>query len=205
MSNLGVMRDRIASELGDRTDLNTQIVAAIQSAIKFYENEHFWFNEEEAESTTVIGTASYTLPSNFIEMFTISIDYSTSRNADPEPLNQIPIGQMRNLELTSDGQPSKYAIYREELKLHPTPDAEYPMTMLYLRTCAEVSGTSDTNEWMVEGEELIRLHAKQDVRVNVLNLDENAVWTRRENVVFNRLKGRTRQMVATGKLQPTNI
>lgn len=201
MSTYGTMRDRIASELGDRTDLNTQILAAIQSAIKFYENKPFWFNEDEYETTTVDGTASYTLPDDFIEEESVTCEH----DGDQWDLNRIPQPKMRLLELTSEGEPSVYSIYREELKLYPTPNGEFTLTMCYLKSLDAISDAADTNAWMVEGEELIRMHAKQDVRVNVLNLPENDVWTRREAAVFNTMKDRTRQMVATGRLEGTQF
>lgn len=202
MSNLGTMRDRIASELGDRTDLNTNILSAIQSAIKFYENTPLWFNEEEDTTDTVSGTASYTLPENFIELTSVTVESGTNQQTE---LKRIPQEAMRSLELTSDGEPRVFSIYREELKLYPTPNATYELTLCYLRELDDISAASDTNAWMVEGEELIRMHAKQDVRMNVLNLPENADWTRREAAVLRQLKDRTRQMVATGSLQPTEF
>lgn len=202
MSNLGAMRDRIASELGDRTDLNTNIVAAIQSAIKFYENTPLWFNEEEDTTDTVAGIASYALPENFIELTSVTVD---TGNGDQCELKRIPQEAMRSLELTSDGEPRVFSIYREELKLYPTPNDTFELTLCYLRELDDISAISDTNAWMVEGEELIRMHAKQDVRMNVLQLPENADWTRREDAVLRRLKDRTRQMVATGSLQTTEF
>lgn len=202
---LGTMRDRIADELGQRTDLNTQILAAIQSAIKFYESEPFWFNEEEGEATTTDGTASYTLPTDFIEMQAIRVNLGTDDAPDWEELRQIAQERMFQIELTADGEPCVYSIYRQELKLYPTPNDAFDITLCYVKSLAAISDPADTNEWMVEGEELIRLHAKQDVRTNVLNLPTNNDWANREASVFRQMKSRSRQMVATGRLEPTSF
>ena len=44
-NDLAQMKARIADELGQRTDLTSQISFAISDAISFYNNERFIFNE----------------------------------------------------------------------------------------------------------------------------------------------------------------
>jgi hypothetical protein len=58
----GTMQATIAYELGDRSDLTTQIQSAIQTAIAKWERSHFYFNEVNDVNgfSTVVGQEFYT-------------------------------------------------------------------------------------------------------------------------------------------------
>ena len=72
MSDLGTMENRIADEL-NRTDMTSYARTAIQTAIKHYEGNRFWFSENRATATTVSGQEFYDLPTDFREMDSLKV------------------------------------------------------------------------------------------------------------------------------------
>ena len=66
------MQQRIADELGARNDLATQIQNAIQDAIRYYQYQPTFLNEKEnTATTTVAGTAIYTLPVDLVTLYSV--------------------------------------------------------------------------------------------------------------------------------------
>ncbi len=53
-------------------------------------------------------------------------------------------------------------MYQDRINLFPIPGSTYTLTIHYLKALTALSADSDTNAWLTEGEELIRLHAKAD-------------------------------------------
>ncbi len=58
------------------------------------------------------------------------------------------------------GVPVDYAIFGDQLRLAPIPDAAYTITFSGLARLPTLSQDADTNAWMTEGEALIRNQAK---------------------------------------------
>lgn len=70
MATYGDMQARIADELA-RTDLAAEIQNEIQTAISYYENERFWFNEGQWTFNTVNAQELYALPVQFVADFDV--------------------------------------------------------------------------------------------------------------------------------------
>ena len=169
-STYGDMQNRIADEL-HRTDLTTssRLTNAIQSAIKHYERERWWFTEAttSASLTTSAGQATYPLPSDFKRLDSLVLTINGSkRGIDPMPYGQM---DARDAGTSSVRGPSKWwAIYAEVLRLYPIPDGIYVQTMSYQKHMATLSASTDTNAWMDEMEPLIRTKAKEILARHVL-------------------------------------
>lgn len=204
MSNYNDMQVRIADELA-RADLTTQIQKAILSAIEFYKDDRFWFNEGEVTLNTVAGTASQALPTSPTAIGEIDIVTATVSGERYEVFEDSYDWIRQNQDLTTFvGQPYKYAIFDESIWYYPIPDAVYPIIFSGLVYFATLTTGSDTNAWMNEAEELIRTRAKWDLFSNTIRNDKEAVKMLGavDNIIYPKLKQKTVQKVSSDKVKP---
>lgn len=175
MTNLTIMRAKIADEI-TRADMTSRITTAIQDAIKLWEGERFAFNERRYRINTVASQEYYDLISPTLltsagaavatgEMI-LEIDSITATiNNYPYPLTQRTqqwFDTYQSLPTQYRGRPDSYAIYGNQLRLFPVPDAAYQINISALARLgpSPVSADADTNDWFTEGEMLIREQAK---------------------------------------------
>lgn len=183
MTDFGTMQDRIANEVyqtADATNLSgglttAQVQSAIQSAIKHYEREEFWFNQTTGTFATVADQEYYT-SSDLADIATlVRIDSmkgtlgSTKLNIEQTTFEKI--DDWQNGSVTAF--PRHFAYYKENIRLYPIPDDAYTITMAWLKRFSALSADGDTNAWVDDAEELIRQRASADIRINIL-LDEGA-------------------------------
>lgn len=206
MSDYGTMQSRIADELA-RSDLTTQIQRSIQSAIKFYERRRFYFNEAITTFSTVAaqeyyGTADNAEIPNIIEIDTLKLTANgSSYLLDPQDWQYI--DEVSN-SATASGDPTDYCYYRQEIRLYPIPDAVRTVTMSFVKRLPALPANGDTNAWMTDAEELIRIHAKRDLFVHVIrDFDEAAAMAEIEPEVLSVLDGETTKRISPGRLRPT--
>ena len=165
MTTLGGLRDEILDEM-ERAELSTQAATAIKSAIKHYEKERFAFNEVRASSVTDPDVEFYSLPTDVIEIDSLTI----TANNGTYLLDEVPYGSLEDIYTNPNftGKPSQYAVYDEQLRLYPIPDATHSLMMSYVFRLPELSATSDTNAWLDVGKELVKYRAKADLYINLV-------------------------------------
>lgn len=178
MSNYGTMQSRIADELM-RTDLTEQIKRAIQSAIKHYERERFWFNETSATAETVAGESGLKLavPGSAVEFDQMTVTFG----GVPEKLERVAWSDFVRYGATDtshQGVPCAWTYYRDQFYFHPTPDDAYTLTLYYVETLSTLTDPDDTNAWMTDGEEMIRGRAGAEVQIRYLK-DPEAIAEQR--------------------------
>ena len=186
MSDFGTMQDRIEDEILD-TSLNSNVQNAIQDAIRHYKANRFWFNEGTTTFSTVSGTEYYNLPTDYLLIDSMTSDAGGGTyTIHPKTFQWIDEIALAN---TSVGWPDYYAIYKNQIRLWPVPNGAYTLTVAGVRELDALSDDADTNEWMQDGEELIRGRALYLLWSNVKN-DENraAVAKRLEAEALARLK-----------------
>ncbi len=169
MSDYGTMQARIADELA-RTDLTTQIRRAIQTAIKHHERKKLKFNQATGTFSTVASQEYYSssdladIP-NLVLIDAVKITIGGTSY----PLVERDFSEIDALNNgTTTGDPEFYAYYKQQIRLSPVPSAANTVTLAYVKKLAALSADGDTNAWMVDGEELIRLTAKLDLFINVI-------------------------------------
>lgn len=130
MATITELKAKIADDI-NRTDLTSQISDAVQQAVDFYSVEALWFQEERASNTTEQGEPLYELPEDFLSLHTLYVTVNSAKY----PLNQMQMAQFeaRHIDDSLEGEPTDFTIYDQQIKLGPTPDAEYLLTMHYLR------------------------------------------------------------------------
>lgn len=199
----GDMVNRIANEI-IRSDLGTEIRQAIQSAILRYRGERFWFNEQRATASTVNNQEFYSLPTDFVEMDSMTATVS----GHTYPLNVRTSIEIDEIDSTSStrGRPDDVAIYQEQFRIYPIPDAAYTLTLNYQRVLPALSGDADTNAWMTVGESLIRSRAKKELFAHVLKDDQEAArMARLEAEALFDLLAQTERRITVGRLRPTRF
>lgn len=203
MSDYGTMQARIAGELF-RTDLTSQIASAIQSAIAATEKKRFSFSEERVTTETVKDQEFYDQPDDMIEEDSILINISgTDYDLVSKSYKWIEENRVSN---TYTGYPQIYAKYQKKFRLYPIPNGAYTMTVSYVKKLATLAASADTNDWMVEGERVIRFLAKKDIFLNVIRDTTQALIAEKQyDDALKDLDALARNLVGTGKLRGSGI
>lgn len=178
------MQSRIAREI-IRSSLTTEIKEAIQSAIQDYEGERFHFNERTYLCPTTSGKQSYAVPADLTQEDGTALGTGETLleidsmicylNNWPLPLRPVSSGWINAYQSTNFiGQPAYYAFFNNTIRLSPIPNGAYSLKMTGLARLTTLSGDTDTNGWMVDGEKLIREHAKLLLYRDILRNQEMA-------------------------------
>jgi hypothetical protein len=175
----------------------------INDAIAHYQRYRFWFNETSGTQATADGTATYAWPADFVELDSMTI----TANGTLTPMVQLSPREIdeRYVNTTLKGVPYHFAAYKQEFRLWPTPNAIYTLTYYYLKNyTALASGSTSSNVWTTEAEELIRTRAKKILVGQFIpsSADTNG-WAQmldaHEREVFAGLQQQTVASTATGR------
>lgn len=169
----GDMQTRIAADLL-RDDLSSQIATAIVDAIKIWEGERFGFNEQRYQIKTVVGTEYYSMAGptlltaaggvvgsgeRLLEIDDITCTITTGQQ--PYRLRQRTQQWMdRNQAISYKGPPDSYGVYSDQLRIYPLPNAITTLNISAMARLPALVAAGDANNWMTEGEGLIREQAK---------------------------------------------
>jgi len=134
----GGLVDWIGATL-DRTDLETQIPTFIHMAdLRLDRILLPPARQTTANLTTTAGTATLTLPADFKQLVTANIG--------GYPLDRVTTTEIYGA--LNGAQPTRFTIGNGELKLSPTPDAEYTVVIDYLKGIQPLSEESPSN-WVL--------------------------------------------------------
>lgn len=213
------MQNRIADELGGRTDLlapsagmtYSPIQLAIQDAVAYWENERFYFNEYRTAGafSTVAGQEFYTVL-DWADIFTIqhidklSVLISGNRYFMKPRTEQY----MEDISINPSwrGQPVDYSYYNYQLRFYPIPDNAYPVNVLGTQFFTQLTTSSQSNVWTVAAEQLTRATAKWFLyRDTILDDQKASAMQASAQQQFSSLKGGTFKRSATLKFQPTTF
>ena len=165
------MRERIADEL-NRSDLTAEIDRQINSAVRHYESTRMRWNEvrDWVVATTVPGVRYYSLTSDFLRFDSLKI-VSSGNYVDLRPRTWKSIEDRDSQVTASQGVPSDYVVYADQLRIFPVPDASMTLVGSYVQRATTTTLTaSSSGGWLAftGGEELIRARAVAGVRVDRL-------------------------------------
>lgn len=206
MSTFEQMRSRIADDL-NRSDLNTQIEKAINRSIEHYEKDWFWFNENSwsfsATSATEVVTQASASTSDLIEIIKVTL---TRNSTDIYPLDVISYQELRDKATTGTshrGPPVEYAFFKNNFHLYPVPDQNYTITVYGKKGYANLSASSDTNDFTTEAEDLIEARARWWIYKRVIKSNEHANSAKEEEIeALSGLRAKTVQLISTGSIRP---
>lgn len=208
MTTLALLKATIANDL-DRTDtsLDTEIAAAINTAIEHYQRYRFYFSEARSLTFSTVAAQS---------------NYAAADNANIPLIKQIDlvhvtVGGIR-YEMTredfydletlydtsaSSGEPFRYAYFNREFWLYPIPGDVYTVRVLGLyKIAAPASDAEADNPWMTEAYELIRCRAKAYLGVHKQRDFESAqVLAAAEQQALDKLMAETAMRLGTGTIK----
>lgn len=212
MTTVGIMLDRIADEMA-RSDLTTtQIPRAIQSAIRTYERERFYFNEALATFTTSDGQEYYIAADSaaVTKITTASVidDLRITVSGTHYPLTRRDWSWINDAMSNSshEGDPTDYAIFGQQVRLYPIPGAARVIVAAIVEKAATITATSSSNYWFTDAEELIRASAMRRLYAEVEKSPEEALlWGKIEKLAYDTLKAETETRISTGQVTPTEF
>ena len=139
------MITRIQREL-KRDGLTADIRDAISTAVDHYKDERFWFNEGEATAQMTVGTDVYALPSDYLELDELHVEDSAGQKYD---LLQTTYEDIVRVDTQTNGWPTWFTIYRDQLYVRPPTNQSLVMRMGYLRSIdlSASSTTTTSNAW----------------------------------------------------------
>lgn len=205
------LESRIADDL-DRSDLTTQITAAVTDAIKVYESQRFAFNEAQnithtfSASTDAVSLAN--LPVYFTKIDRLRMRYSGAQN-----LMEL---TKRDYDWLMDGQdikatcrPLEYCVYAEAINFDSQPDQAYVAILDGVKRLSTAStnsfSTSSSVSWFTDGASLLRARAKADLYAHVIKDTDEAL---KMATLEQRELGTLRQKINTrnsGRVRPTEF
>lgn len=173
MTTLGTMKARIGREIR-RPGLTTEIAEAINTAIEHYRGQRFFMlDRDNVDVALTINQASYTVADSadigllerldYLHLVWGSQTFNLARRS-PEWMDTA------SLNGQSAGQPFTYSWFAQTIRLYPIPNvADMSMRMSgHFHVAAPTDDNATGNPWMVEGEALIRCHAKYELFTHVL-------------------------------------
>jgi len=208
MTTYGVMQDRIIDECARDTDSAFPAIVRreIQSAIRHYERERFFFNEKRATFSVSSSQEWYTsadlsdLP-GIVEFDGLTINL----NSRLCPLTQRTFAYLEAImsATTIFGDPTEFCIYRQQIRVYPVPNQGRAVTASYLYKFTTLSASTDTNAWMTDGEELIRSRAKRKLYAEVIkDTDQAVIAAQSEAEALGSLRTETTARLASGRIMP---
>lgn len=208
IQTLARMVERCREEINRGTDYDARIKQAIHDAIEFYKGRRFTFNTRRCFTTTSPGIEYYGLPTDFIEMDHLRVEYASDWWDPMEEVGFRWIEEHRS-NAAYRSTPEKCGIQNAELRIWPVPDQTYTLMMSFQYHLPEVSvSASDaaSNAWTAEAEEMIRCHAKADIWLNYIRGEESVAeaGTARlqENLRYRELKRRANRQQSSGRITP---
>ena len=198
------MKARIQNEL-NRGNLTDEIANSVISALRYYKRHSFRFNFSRTTTTLTTDIEYYGLPTDFIEAYTMVLTSGDELDLMDER-SYFWIEEHKDWA-NYKSRPYVFAIQADEMRFYPTPDKDtYTVTMTYKYELDEPTADTDTSAWFVDGEELIRTHAKVDLLENVIrgqeSFQEAEYLRRREQDILTQLRREYKRSQSSGKLTP---
>lgn len=144
---------RIQTDCLNRTDFTDTVKRAIQTQIRHYERQRFWFNETATTLVCVPSVETVAVPTNMLGMPDL---LEITQNSNDTALVVRPFDNIRAVNINSIvGLPTMYAKRHDKFYLANVPDSAYPLPCWYLKKLPALSADSDTNDWLSAAEDVI--------------------------------------------------
>lgn len=205
MATYGNLQDKINLDYLNNMTLVSEVKRAIQTAIRCYEIEPFWFNEAQTAIATTALQSYITVPTDFLTVTRLELSWSAGNYDELQREN---FSYIRRLNVTSStGQPTSFTYWGDRFELAPIPNAVYNGTLYYIKTLPTLSADSDTNVWTNEAANLIAHAATVDLMMNVLQVTDQRKINNHEIAkqrAYYELSSRNDQKAFT-RLTPTSF
>ncbi len=207
MSTWGELKTRVQNKYKGSTGATmlTQIGAAINDAVEYYQREQMWFSEGTASVTLTAGNPEVTTATGFPADFWylhpdsgLAVVHSQTRYV----LDKASVSQYDNWNLQGNGRPFIYRELAGGIQVYYYPDQAYMVEFRYIKKYPALTSENSTNDWLTNVPQLIEARA-----LSMLFLSEGHdgqtmknFWETEESKQFNSLRLSNHQRVATGNL-----
>ncbi len=208
MATLGDIVTRIQARLFDANGTAvgiSEIVPAVNAAIKYYKQNRFFFNQKSLVIPLVAQNPVLPLPSDFlceIPQSGITIEFAQVRY----PVRKVTPEVYDSVVTFSYGIPDVYTNRAGQIEFFPYPDIAYNARLLYLKDYPDLVNLADSNDFTVNADQMItynalmRLHG--ELRQDPTMADYYMNQARTE---FNQLSARTSKLNASGFVNPVHL
>jgi hypothetical protein len=209
MTTLLDLQTRIAADL-TRSDLTSQIANAVSDAVNFYARERFWFNTSRLLTfNTVPSQIAYGVNDYSVIPLLVKIDAMFVPQAQSVlPLDRYEPAdfEMLNNGATGGGIPKAFTYVDQTIRLWPTPNAAFTITIHAHYKLPALVNPTDTNSWTTDAEELIRSHAKLLLYTDVLSDGDGAsAMAAKIPVLLSALRSESSARMSSGVIQGTEF
>lgn len=194
---------QILSEIArNDTSITSFVTQEVLNAVNYYETQRFWFNELRS-SFTASSTIYYplaTVAPLLIEPDVLTVTISGSRY----DLERESFETLEHIDTTGEtGYPSRYAIFNQQIRLYPKPNAVYQIDIAGQFKLATLSADADTNAWTTDAADLIIARAEKQLYARRFqDFDAALALDRVEMQALERLNERTNKTLGSGKITP---
>lgn len=159
------VQNRIATDMLNRTNLNTQIKNGIQVTIRHYQRMRVWFNETSTALLCVAGVETVATPANYLYLQELMV----IQNSANIQLVAAPFDFIRRLNINNTmGLPTRFCNYGDNFHLANLPDSAYLLPCYYIKQLPALSADTDTNGWLSAFEDVIVYGAAKYVWANTI-------------------------------------
>lgn len=214
MPDFVTMQGRIADEMA-RDDLAEHIRQSIYDSIGHFSNELTFANKyRDTSLVTVQGNPFVALPDTFIKLqgsvylIADGSKYRLNDSYDNDALEEWDASSP-----TRTGRPSHVTVFNRSLRFWCTPDAAYPLIVLYRRFFPVPVNDGDGDDpadgsyfWMTTAERMIRAYAKKILYADVLKDHESADREEQEAMkAHSKVRERMVEQVLSAPLEPWDM
>lgn len=213
MATLDDLRDRIIRETNreelldapgsDPTAANSDTLdLCIGQAIKFYADTRFSFNEGTVSLTTVAGGDLVPWPDGLRKIDRLSYSQTGTQRYGMRLRDYQTIDAWQGYG-GSSGQPNDYAISDDYIRIYPTPDRAYPLTVIgIIDLPTNFEDGQTTNAWTNEAQDLIAARTRYLLCRDYFRDNEGAaIANAAEREALADLLGKTMNKIATGRVR----
>lgn len=209
MATLAQIRTLVARKLKDSafTDLSASAYdGEINRAIRYYQNKEFWFNQDIETITLTANTQAVpSLPSDLVNPTLVNGLTVIDGNSKYD-LEKILPNEFMEMDEDQVGVPQYWTYLDGQYLLLPTPDSAYTLKLRHLKSYADLSSDSDTNDFTDNVVDLIMLHALKNIYAeDKHDSDFAAMYARLEDTELKMIEKRTRALEGTGNLILDNL
>lgn len=204
MATLKQIRDRVArkSQDADFTALSASVVdSEINRAIRYYQNQQFWFNENLTTITLTAGSNIVpNIPSDVISELQVNgltlIDQQVKID-----LKKMPTNLFMERDFNQTGRPMFYTYRNRQYLLQPIPQEAYTLQFRWLKLYADLVNDNDTNDFTINAEDLIMLHTLKSIYAEDKEDTERGMYYQGlEDSELKSLQKRNDDRLSTGEL-----
>lgn len=210
VADLSTLKSDVAGYLS-RSDLTSEIASEISKAIRYYQAQHFYFNETRDKTFTTVAAQTWYSSTDdadigqFTSIEMLHITVSGSRY-ELRPRDIAAFEYLTDSNAAS-GQPYCYTHYNRQIGLYPIPDDAYTVRIVGVYMLAEPATDGEANNaWMVEAGDLIQARTLRQLYLyKVRNFERAAAMQKLEMDELSRLRSETFRRHSTGCIEPTSF